>query len=140
PLEEIAELAKASGRLGGHYQSHIRGEGMSVVTAVRRAIAGGERGGLPGQITHHKMGGGGARGKSVATLRLGALARARGPCVPIDQYPYTSAHISNQLPAWALEGSREDVLNRLKNPDQRARIKADVVRRLRVGGAGGDLT
>jgi N-acyl-D-amino-acid deacylase len=140
PLEEIVELAKAAGRLGGHYQSHVRGEGTSVVTAVREAIAVGERGGLPVQITHHKMVGRGAWGKSVETLRLVDQARARGLDVTIDQYPYTSGHLSNQLPAWALEGSREDALNRLKNPDQRARIKADIVRRLRVGGAGGDLT
>jgi N-acyl-D-amino-acid deacylase len=139
-LEEIVELAKVAGRLGGHYQSHIRGEGTSVVTAVREAIAVGKQGGLPVQITHHKMVGRRAWGKSVQTLRLVDEARARGFDVTIDQYPYTSAHISAQLPAWALEGSREDVLSRLKNPDQRAKIKADVVRRLGGGGAGGDLT
>src|SRR5262249_13017829 len=54
-LEEIVEIAKVAGRLGGHYQSHVRGEGMSVVKAVREAIAIGEQGGLPAQITHHKM-------------------------------------------------------------------------------------
>jgi N-acyl-D-amino-acid deacylase len=140
PFEELVELAKAAGRLGGHYQSHIRGEGASVVTAVHEAIAVGERSGLPVQITHHKMVGRRAWGKSVETLRLVDQARARGLDVTIDQYPYTSAHISAQLPAWALEGSREEVLNRLKNPDQRAKIKAEVVRRLRGGGAGGDLT
>src|SRR5262249_1571090 len=107
PLEEIVELAKVAGRLSGHYQSHIRGEGTSVVTAVREAIAVGEQGGLPVQITHHKMVGRGAWGKSVETLRLVDQARARGLDVTIDQYPYTSAHISNQLPASALEGRRQ---------------------------------
>jgi dihydroorotase/N-acyl-D-amino-acid deacylase len=140
PLEEIVELAKAAGRLGGHYQSHIRGEGTSVVTSVGEAIAIAERGGLPAQITHHKMVGRPAWGKSVETLRLIDQARARGLDVTIDQYPYTSAHISAQIPTWALEGTREDALNRLKNPDQRAKVKADIVRRLRLGGAGGDLT
>ena len=38
PLEEIVELAKAAGRLGGHYQSHIRGEGMSIITAVAKRL------------------------------------------------------------------------------------------------------
>jgi dihydroorotase/N-acyl-D-amino-acid deacylase len=140
PLEEIVELAKAAGRLGGHYQSHIRGEGMSIIPAVREAIAVGERGGLPAQITHHKMVGRPVWGKSVETLRLIDQARARGLDVTIDQYPYTSAHISAQIPTWVLEGTREDALNRLKNPDQRAKVKADIVRRLRLGGAGGDLT
>jgi dihydroorotase/N-acyl-D-amino-acid deacylase len=138
-LEEIIELAKVAGRLGGHYQSHIRGEGRSVVTAVREAIAIGKQGGLPVQITHHKVVGRGAWGKSVETLHLVDEARAHGFDVTIDQYPYTSAHISSQLPAWALEGSREEVLSRLRNQDQRAKIRADVVRRLGGGGAGGDL-
>jgi N-acyl-D-amino-acid deacylase len=138
-LEEIVELAKVAGRLGGHYQSHIRGEGGSVVKAVREAIAVGELGKLPTQITHHKMVGRGTWGKSVETLRLIDGARARGVDVTIDQYPYTSAHGGAQLPAWALEGSREQALERLKNPELRIKAKADLVRRIRLGGAGGDL-
>jgi len=140
PLDEIVELAKVAGRLGGHYQSHIRGEGRPVVEAVQEAIAVGERGGLPTQITHHKVVGRTSWGKSVETLRLIDQARARGVDVTIDQYPYTSGHLSNQLPAWALEGSLDDARNRLKNPDLRIKIKAEVVRRLRRGGTGGDLT
>jgi N-acyl-D-amino-acid deacylase len=139
-LEEIVELAKVAGRLGGHYQSHIRGEGGRVVQAVQEAIAVGERGGLPTQITHHKVVGQANWRKSLETLRLIDQARARGVDVTIDQYPYTSGHLSAQLPAWALEGSLDDVRNRLKNPDLRIKIKAELARRLRGGGAGGDLT
>jgi N-acyl-D-amino-acid deacylase len=140
PLEEIVELAKVAGRLGGHYQSHIRGEGGPVVEAVQEAIAVGERGGLPTQITHHKVVGRTNWGKSAETLRLVDQARARGLDVTIDQYPYTSGHLSAQFQAWALEGSRDDVLNRLKNPALRIKIKAELARRLRLGGAHGDLT
>ncbi len=138
PLEEIVELAKVAGRLGGHYQSHIRGEGGPVVEAVREAIAVGERGKLPAQITHHKMVGRGSWGKSVDTLRVIDQARARGVDVTIDQYPYTSAHGGAQLPRWALEGSREEILARLKRPELRGKVTADLERRIRSGGAGGD--
>jgi N-acyl-D-amino-acid deacylase len=138
PLEEIVELAKVAGRLGGHYQSHIRGEGGPVVEAVREAIAVGERGKLPAQITHHKMVGRGSWGKSVDTLRVIDQARARGVDVTIDQYPYTSAHGGAQLPGWALEGGHEEILARLKNPELRSKVKADLERRIRTGGAGGD--
>jgi N-acyl-D-aspartate/D-glutamate deacylase len=39
PTSEIVELAKVAGRLGGHYQSHIRDEGGRLVEAVQEAIA-----------------------------------------------------------------------------------------------------
>jgi N-acyl-D-amino-acid deacylase len=87
PLEEIVELAKVAGRLGGHYQSHVRGEGGSVVEAVREAIAVGERGQMPAQTTHHKMVGRGSWGKSVDTLRLIAQVRARGVDVTMINIP-----------------------------------------------------
>ena len=128
---EIVELAKVAGRLGGHYQSHIRGEGGSVVKAVREAIEVGEQGSLPAQVTHHKVVGEANFGRSVETLRLINAARARGVDVTIDQYPYTSigGDIQSTLfRAWVLEGSREDILARLHDPKERARIKAESTR------------
>jgi N-acyl-D-amino-acid deacylase len=133
PLEEIVELAKVAGRLSGHYQSHIRGEGPPVVKAVQEAIAVGELGKLPTQITHHKVLGRASFGKSVDTLRLIDKARARGIDVTIDQYPYTSAHGGADFPVWARAGSREEVLNRVKDPEIRHKVKADLERRIRIG-------
>jgi dihydroorotase/N-acyl-D-amino-acid deacylase len=85
---EVVELAKVAGRLGGHYQSHIRNEADRVVEAVREAIAVGEQGGLPTQVTHHKTAGRVNWGRSVETLRLIDEARARGVDATMDQYPY----------------------------------------------------
>jgi dihydroorotase/N-acyl-D-amino-acid deacylase len=42
------------------------------------------------------------------------------------------------MPAWALEGNRQAVLDRLKNPSQRAEIKADTVKMIRDERGGGD--
>jgi N-acyl-D-amino-acid deacylase len=140
---EIVEVAKVAGRLGGHYQSHIRGEGGSVVKAVREAIEVGEMGHLPTQVTHHKVVGKENFGQSVETLRLIDAARARGVDVTIDQYPYTSigGDIESTLfRSWVLEGSREDILARLHNPIERARIKAESIQIIRGGSMRGDLT
>ena len=78
PTSEIVELAKGAGRLGGHYQSHIRDEGGRIVEAVQEAITIGEQAGLPAQVTHHKAVSQPNWGKSVDTLRLISAARARG--------------------------------------------------------------
>lgn len=142
PTSEIVELAKVVGRLGGHYQSHIRDEGGRVVEAVKEAIAIGEQAGLPAQITHHKVVGKPNWGKSVDTLRLIGAARARGIDVTIDQYPYasTGASFPTYIPGWAREGGLEATRSRLKEPELRAKIAVHTARVLRFGSARGDLT
>ncbi len=138
--EEVTDLARVAGRFGGIYISHMRNEAAGVVDSVKETIAIGELGGLPTQVTHHKIIGPANWGKSDETLRLIDEARARGVDATIDQYPYTASSTSIQaalIPSWAQEGSREQVMNRLKDPATRARIKAEsaeIIRRERGGG------
>jgi dihydroorotase/N-acyl-D-amino-acid deacylase len=141
PTDEVVELAKVAARFGGIYISHMRDEASGVVDSVKETIAIGERGGLPTQVTHHKIIGPGNWGRSVETLRLIDQARERGVDATIDQYPYTASSTSIQaalFPAWAQEGGREDVLKRLKDPSTRAKIKAESVRIIRNERGGGD--
>jgi len=142
PTSELVELAKVVGRLGGHYQSHIRDEGGRIIEAVQEAIAIGEQAGVPTQITHHKAVAQPNWGKSVDTLRLISAARARGIDVTIDQYPYasTGASFPTYIPGWAQEGGLEATRSRLKDADLRAKIKTHTSRILRLGAARGDLT
>jgi N-acyl-D-amino-acid deacylase len=133
PFAEIVELAKVAGRLGGHYQSHIRNQGGRVVEAVREAIAVGEQGGLPTQVTHHVISQKNS-GKSVETLRLIDEARARGVDATIDQFPYDASGGRLLLPTWALEGGRESVLKRIRDPVLRTKIKTEVARIFRLQG------
>ncbi|HXA52589.1 MAG TPA: hypothetical protein VNV86_19870, partial [Candidatus Acidoferrum sp.] len=106
PTEEVIELAKVVGRMGGIHISHMREEATHVIESVRETIRIGEEGGLPTQITHHKTIGQASWGKSAESLKLVEEARARGVDVTIDQYPYTasSTGISALVPQWALEG------------------------------------
>lgn len=141
PTDEVIELAKVAARFGGIYISHMRDEAGGIVTSVKETIAIGERGGLPTQVTHHKIIGKTNWGKSATTLRLIDQARGRGVDASIDQYPYTASSTSISsalLPAWALEGGRESVLKRLKEPATRARIKKDTIRLIREERGGGD--
>lgn len=141
PTSEVVELAKVAGRLGGIYISHMRDEASKVIDSVRETITIGEEGGLPTQITHHKIIGKKYWGRSVDTLRMIDEARARGVDATIDQYPYTASSTSigaALLPAWAQEGGREATLKRLRDPALRAKIKAETVAILRDGRGGGD--
>ena len=139
--DEVIELAKVAARFGGIYISHMRDEASRVVDSVKETIAIGEGGGLPTQLTHHKIIGSGNWGKSVDTLQLVDEARKRGVDATIDQYPYTASSTSigaALLPAWAQEGGREKVVGRLKNPGVRADIKSEVVRSIQNERGGGD--
>lgn len=140
PTAEVVELARVAGELGGIHISHMREESKDVERSVSETIEIGEAGRLPTQVTHHKIIGTPNWGRSEATLKLVDAARARGVDVTIDQYPYTASSTGLQalLPAWALEGGRSRVLERLRDPATRTRIRAAVVESLRDGRGGGD--
>src|SRR5687768_12509109 len=70
PTEEIVELAKVAGEMGGIHTSHMRNEAGGVLDSVRETIRIGEEGGLPTMITHHKVAGVRNWGKSAGTLKL----------------------------------------------------------------------
>lgn len=141
PLDEVVELAQVAGESGGIHQSHMRDETGKVLDSVRDTIAIGERGGLPTQVTHHKIIGKANWGKSVETLRLIDEARARGVDATLDQYPYTASSTSIQgglIPQWAQEGGREQLLGRIRDETSRRRILTEVSNSIRNDRGGGD--
>jgi N-acyl-D-amino-acid deacylase len=139
PTEEVIELAREAGRLGGIHISHMRDEAAGILDSVRETIRIGEEGGLPTQLTHHKIIGSANWGRSRETLRLVEEARARGVDVTIDQYPYTasSTGTSALIPQWAQAGGRKALLERLHDASLRAKIKAEVIRRIKEDRGGG---
>jgi dihydroorotase/N-acyl-D-amino-acid deacylase len=141
PTSEVIELAKVAGQMGGIYISHMRDEASQVVQSVRETIEIGEKGGLPTQVTHHKIIGKGNWGKSVETLRLIDEARARGVDATLDQYPYTASSTgigAALLPAWAQEGGRDSLMKRMGTPSTRSEIRAETIRLLKEERGGGD--
>jgi N-acyl-D-amino-acid deacylase len=139
--EEVTALARVAGRHGGIYISHMREEASKVLDSVKETIAIGEQGGLPTQVTHHKVIGATNWGRSVETLRAIDEARARGVDATIDQYPYTASSTSVQaalLPRWAQEGGRDRVLQRLRDPATRAKIRGETAEIIRTERGGGD--
>jgi N-acyl-D-amino-acid deacylase len=141
PTDELVELARVSGQMGGMHISHMRDEAKGVVQSVRETIAIGERGGLPTQVTHHKVIGKKNWGRAVDTLKLVDEARARGVDATIDQYPYTASATSIQaalMPAYALEGGREALLKRLQTASIRNELRKETVRLIAEERGGGD--
>jgi dihydroorotase/N-acyl-D-amino-acid deacylase len=140
PTEEVIELAKVAGAMGGMHISHMRDEAAEVLESVKETIRIGEEGGLPTQVTHHKTVGTTNWGRSVDTLKLMEAARARGVDVTIDQYPYTASSTSTSalFPQWSLAGGAKALGERLAAPGQRAKIKASIVTNIIDNRGGGD--
>lgn len=88
--EELVALAAAA--RGGFYMTHIRDEADKSLEAFAEAIAIGERGGIPVQISHIKLGTVGVWGKTPEVLAQIDGARRRGLDVTADAYPYTAWH------------------------------------------------
>jgi N-acyl-D-amino-acid deacylase len=125
---EVVELAGVAARAGGLYASHMRNEGTRVAEAVAETIAVGEAAGCPVQISHLKIDSPNRWGTSDALLGQIAAARRRGVDVRADQYAYTAAasSLSIRFPAWALEGGRAKIAERLNDPPTWDRIKGEM--------------
>jgi N-acyl-D-aspartate/D-glutamate deacylase len=66
----------------------------------------------------------------VETLKMIEDARGRGLDVACDFHPYTagSTSLSALLPAWAQEGGFEKIIERLRDPVIRVKIREDMIR------------
>jgi dihydroorotase/N-acyl-D-amino-acid deacylase len=139
--DEVIALARVAGELGGIHVSHMRDEATGIEASVRETIAIGEGGGLPTQVTHHKLIGWAVWGRSVETLRLLEEARRRGVDATVDAYPYTASSTglaAALFPAWALEGGADALRRRLETPATRGRVREVVLDKVRNERGGGD--
>ena len=127
--DSIAELAKLVAEHDGIYTSHMRSEGDFLLQAIGETIAIGSLSGVRVQISHLKVSGRRNWHKLDAALEKITSARAAGLPVAADRYPYTAGgtDLDVVFPAWAAEGSREQVLARLRNPLLRERLRGELI-------------
>lgn len=125
---ELVELCKVVAQFGGIYTSHIRGEGDRLLDSVKEAIEIGERANVHVEISHHKAVGKANWGKVKQTLKIIETARKKGVDVSCDVYPYTAGSfgLDAMLPPYAQEGGVDMLVERLKNPETRKKLKADM--------------
>jgi dihydroorotase/N-acyl-D-amino-acid deacylase len=122
--EELINLSRVAHRHGGVYFSHIRDEGDHIDNALDEAFRIGRESGIPVNIWHLKIGGRANWGKMPAIVDRILAARAEGLDVAANVYPYAASGtgLSTLAPDWAMDGGYQAFRERLKNPDDRARI------------------
>ena len=126
--EDIIQLAKVAGRLGGLYSTHIRNEGTGVFESVKEAIEIGEKANLPVDVIHLKIADQQYWGRMNEVVALIENARKRGVNVQANVYPYTRGNnnLVSIIPPWAHEGGTAELLKRLKDPSLRSKLKRDI--------------
>ncbi len=126
--EELIALAAEAGKLGGIYASHIRDEGDGVLPALDEAIKIGREGHLPVEIWHLKAAGKANWGRMPEIVARIEQARKSGVDIGADTYAYTASFntFSAIIPPWAHDGGDRSLIERLKDPVARARIRKEM--------------
>ena len=93
-----------------------------------RSFAIAERANIPAEVWHLKTAYKANWGRMPEVLKHFEAARARGLDVTANMYPYDRASngLDACLPLWVREGGLEPMLQRLKDPALRERIKRDM--------------
>jgi N-acyl-D-amino-acid deacylase len=125
-LIELARVAKAH---GGIYSTHIRDEGEGVFRAIAEAIAVAKGARIPVDIIHMKIAHKKLWGRAGEIVALVQEARDAGLDVRANVYPYTAGqnNLSSIIPPWAHDGGREKLLERLRDPAARWRMRTEIL-------------
>jgi len=126
---ELIALAGEAGKFGGIYATHMRNESDSVLEAIDEALRIGREGHIPVEIWHIKVAGKSNWGRMPEVVAKINAARAAGADVFADTYAYTAWYndFSAFIPPWAHDGGTQKLVERLKDPATRARIRKDML-------------
>ena len=126
--EEIIALASVASKFSGIYATHMRDESDSVLESIDEAVRIGREAHIPVEIWHFKAAGKANWGRMPDLAARVNKARAEGGDVTADTYAYTAWFntMSAFVPPWAHDGGDAKLIERLKDPTTRARIRKDM--------------
>jgi N-acyl-D-amino-acid deacylase len=126
--DELVALAAEAGRCGGMYISHVRNEGPRLLASIDELIEIGRRSGARAEVYHLKAAGPANWHLMDAAIARIAAARAAGLPITADMYLYAASGtgLDSTLPIWVREGGHDAMVARLKQPEVRARVVAEL--------------
>jgi N-acyl-D-aspartate/D-glutamate deacylase len=127
--DELIALATEGGKFGGIYSTHMRNESDSVLEAIDEAVRIGREAHVPVEIWHLKVAGKNNWGRMPDVVAKINSVRAAGADVTADTYAYTAwfNDFSAFIPQWAHDGGTVKLVERLKDPALRERIRKDML-------------
>jgi len=126
--EELIAMASAASKFGGIYATHMRSEGDGVLESIDEATRIGRDAHIPVEIWHLKAAGKTNWGKMPQIVERIDKSRAAGVDISANTYAYTAWFntFSAFIPPWAHDGGDAKLVERLKDPATRARIRKDM--------------
>lgn len=127
--EEIIALAAEASKFGGIYATHMRSEGDAIDASLDETFRIAKEAHVPVEIWHLKVAGKTNWHKMPAIVAKINAARAQGVDVTADTYAYPAwfNDFSAFIPPWAHDGGTAKLIERLKDPATRARIRKEML-------------
>ena len=127
--EELIALATEAAKSGGIYATHMRSEGDAIMQSIDETVRIGREAHIPVEIWHLKVAGKANWGRMPQVIARINAARAAGVDVTADTYAYTAWYntMSAFIPPWAHDGGAARLVERLKDPAMRARIRQELL-------------
>lgn len=126
--EELIALASVSAQYGGIYATHMRNEGDGEMDALAETARIAREAHTPVEIWHLKTAGKSNWGKMPQVVAFIDKMRGEGLDIEADTYAYTAWEngLAAYIPPWAHNGGDAKLIERLKDPATRARIRKDM--------------
>jgi N-acyl-D-amino-acid deacylase len=127
--EELIALAGEAAKYGGIYATHMRSEGDAIDDALDEAFRIGREAKIPVEIWHLKAAGKQNWNRMPEIVARIEAARASGVDVSANTYAYPAwfNSFSAFIPPWAHDGGEMKMVERLKDPAMRARIRKEMM-------------
>ena len=123
---ELIALATEAAKLGGIYATHLRNESDEILPALDEAIRIGREARIPVEVWHLKTAGKNNWGRMPEVIAKIDSARNAGVDIAADTYAYPAwfNSLSSFVPPRAHDGGTAPLLERLRDPETRRRIRA----------------
>lgn len=126
--DELVALARAAAESGGGYVAHMRSEADRLPQALEETIAIGRATGAHVEAYHLKAAGERNWPKMAQAIARINAARNEGVDIGANMYAYTAGAtgLTVALPPWVQAGGHDAMIARLKDPQVRSRVIAEM--------------
>jgi len=126
--DELVALCSVAGEYGGRYITHMRSEGNKILAAVDEVLTIAKAANIGAEIYHMKAAGKSNWHKMDLMIAKIDSAQQAGLDVTTDMYNYVAGAtgLDAAMPPWVQEGGYAAWVKRLKDPEIRAKVKAEM--------------
>ncbi len=126
--DELIELCKVASKYDGKYISHMRSEGEHLIEGVEELLKISKEANIPAEIYHLKAAGKDNWNKLDKVISMVEDSRKSGMKITADMYTYTAGAtgLDAAMPPWALDGGYDELFKRIKNPETRKKLLAEM--------------